>query len=281
MNVKRILLTGFFMPMTALLVLVSPAMTSSASAEVAYSQYNYGKYCASGSPIRSVRTSKKIVAFTFDDGPWPTNTKAIMSSFEKYNWRATFFMIGNNVKKYPAIARDVVSRGHTVGNHSMTHQYSSSVIVSEMTPTTSLIKNTTGVKTTFFRSPGLTLSSSINSGAFTRGMCNISTNYDLGDWRSPRATASTLCSRFKQSLKPGSIVLLHDGGSHSQTVAAVPCMLSYVKSQGYEVVPLGALLREATTPTVRVYGPDGAAKDAGINNSQLEYASDGGQTVNE
>jgi peptidoglycan-N-acetylglucosamine deacetylase len=231
-------------------VLIFTNLNSQMSAATGYvpsyqPKYPYLRYCRNGSPIRGITTTRKIIAFTFDDGPWPNHTQNIMTSFERYNWRATFFMIGNNVRTYPTIAKNVVARGHLVGNHSMTHQYNPDTIAREIRPTHDLIYKITGVHTTYFRPPGLTRSSTIDYAAYYQNYsCNIHTDYDLGDWRSPRASASTLCSRFKTSLRRGSIVLLHDGGTHQQTVDAIPCMLNYVRSQGYTVVSLADLLKE-------------------------------------
>jgi peptidoglycan/xylan/chitin deacetylase (PgdA/CDA1 family) len=202
----------------------------------------YGRFCTSGAPIRSVSTTDKVVAFTFDDGPWPNNTQAVMSTFERYGWRANFFMIGANVIRYPDIARSVVRRGHGIAAHSVTHRYGISTIASEVSTSANIIQSTTGVRPTFFRAPGLTQSSSIDRAVYNAGMCNISTASDLGDWKSPRASSYTLCSRFNNALRPGAIILLHDGGSHSQTVNAVSCMLESVRRNGYRVVDLGALL---------------------------------------
>ncbi len=212
----------------------------------------YARYCRNGAPIRAVNTTKRIVAFTFDDGPWPSHTANVMTTFERYGWRATFFMIGSNVRTYPDIARSVVQRGHLIANHSMTHVYTPSTIAAQVPTTRQLIFNTTGVWTTYFRSPGLTLSSTINNAVYANNSCNISTSVDLGDWRSPRASASTLCTRFRNSLHPGMIVLLHDGGSHQQTVNALPCMLDYVRAAGYRVVPLNELLNEGMSVGVRL-----------------------------
>jgi peptidoglycan/xylan/chitin deacetylase (PgdA/CDA1 family) len=212
----------------------------------------YGRYCRNGAPIRAVNTSKRIISFTFDDGPWPSHTANVMSTMERYGWRATFFVIGSNVRTYPDIARSIVRRGHLIANHSMTHSYSPSTIAAQVPTTRQLIYDTTGVWTTYFRSPGLTLSSTINNAVFANNSCNVSTDVDLGDWRSPRASASTLCARFRNSLHPGMIVLLHDGGTHQQTVNALPCMLDYVRAAGYQVVPLGTLLREGLTVGVRL-----------------------------
>jgi peptidoglycan/xylan/chitin deacetylase (PgdA/CDA1 family) len=202
----------------------------------------YGQFCRSGYPIQSVATSQRVVAFTFDDGPWPQNTEAVMSTFERYGWTAAFFMIGENASAYPSIARAVANRGFMVANHSMTHRYSVSTIISEIAPTNARLQAITGVRPTMFRAPGLTASSSINNAVYANGMCNVTTGSDLGDWRSPRSSASTLCARFKFALRPGAIILLHDGGTHKPTIAALPCMLDYARAQGYVAVDLGDLL---------------------------------------
>ncbi len=220
----------------SVIVGVSPQPASAAPAPV------YGQYCRSGYPIRSVSTSDRVVSFTYDDGPWPTNTAAVMSTFERYGWRADFFMIGNNINRYPDIARSVVRRGHGVHAHSVTHRYGASTIAAEAARSRDILQRVTGVRSTFFRAPGLTRSSTIDRAVYAAGMCNISTGSDLGDWKSPRASAWTLCSRFKRALRPGAIILLHDGGSHRQTVDSVSCMLDHVRRSGYQVVGLGALL---------------------------------------
>lgn len=88
--------------------------------------------CKSSRRINGIVTSEKVISFTFDDGPWPTNTNAVMNSFEKYGWKATFFMVGRNIKANPAIAKSVASRGHEVGNHSMTHPTTQSAIAKKL-----------------------------------------------------------------------------------------------------------------------------------------------------
>lgn len=199
--------------------------------------------CTPGSLIRGVDTGgRRMVSFTFDDGPWPHHTQAIMDSFAARGLTATFFMIGQNLANYPDIGRSVVARGFAVGNHAMSHRYSTSVIAAEVAQMNSLIAVVLGVRTPYFRSPGLTEGSSIQWALANSGQCNLFTNVDLRDWITPRRTASQLCASFANSLGPGQIVLLHDGGSHSQTVAAVPCMLDVAAARGYEVVPLHELL---------------------------------------
>ncbi len=230
----------------AICLIIGPLQANAATPYPGYTfKWPYWRYCNTGRPIRSVRTAQKYVAFTFDDGPDETDTRRIMTYFEKYGWRASFFVIGDRVNYLPTIAKEITTRGHIIANHTMHHTYTVSSIISGIRPANDAIYYKTGIRTTYFRSPGLTRSSSIDYAVFnTNFSCNISTDYDLGDWRSPRASAWTLCERFKQSLHNGSIVLLHDGGTHQQTADAVPCMLAYVKARGYTAVPLATLLRE-------------------------------------
>ena len=199
--------------------------------------------CRPGALIRGVDVGdQKLIAFSFDDGPWPVNTQAVMAIFEARHLTTTFFMIGNNVRNYPEIARDVVARGFEIGNHSQTHVYSPATIAAEIPIANETIRRATGVTPKLFRSPGLTEGSNIQSALAAQGMCNIFTTTDLGDWKSPRASSSTLCSRFLSGLHSGEIVLLHDGGSHSSTVNALTCMLDIAGQRGYTVVPVGTLL---------------------------------------
>lgn len=233
---------GIIVGMTACLAIL-PGRTNAAYEPVP----NTKRPVCSNKPIRSVGTTAKVVAFTFDDGPWPTNTQAIMSSFERYGARASFFMIGRNARYYSSIAKDVVRRGHEVGNHSETHAYYNDYrIASEIGTAQWSIRQAAGVIPWTFRAPGLTRGPQIDAKVGYYKLCNVSTDYDIGDWRSPRIDAWTLCERFKRSLHPGSIVLIHDGGSHSQTVKAVPCMLAYAKAQGYRFLTISQLLNAGT-----------------------------------
>ena len=72
---------------------------------------------AAAPTYRHVRTDSMRIALTFDDGPHPTQTQRILDILDRYSVRATFFMIGSNVEYYPKVARDVIARGHEVGNH--------------------------------------------------------------------------------------------------------------------------------------------------------------------
>ena len=208
-----------------------------------------GPQCTPGTIVRKVDTTQKVVAITFDDGPVGV-TRTVMDKFERRGMRATFFVIGIQVNLYPAIAREIVTRGFEIANHSVTHRYSWNAIASEIEPNNNLIEHVTGVRPTVFRSPGLAIGAPIQTELARLGMCNIFANVLTGDASMPRPSASTICARFAGQLKPGSIVLAHDGGTHPQTIAAVDCMLDVAQARGYEVVTVSDLLSRGPAITM-------------------------------
>lgn len=203
--------------------------------------------CAPGSVVHSVDTGgAKLVAFGFDDGPWPYTTTAIMSAFEQRGARATFFMIGVHLLKYPDIGRSVAARGHEIGNHTVTHPYTAKTILPQIVPAAQLIASVTGVTPRLFRAPGLLSNAELQNGLATLGYCNIFASIFTGDAATWRPSAATICGRFKAGLRPGAIVLAHDGGGrHETTAAAVPCMLDAAIRSGYRIVTISELLASA------------------------------------
>lgn len=205
--------------------------------------------CVPGRVVRSVNTGgERLVTFTFDDGPDPLYSVPIMDAFSERGLTATFFLIGRNLRSFPEIGRSMVQRGFAVGNHSMTHSYKPADIAREIPTTNNAIWSVLGVRTPYFRSPGLVSARSIDAAASRAGLCSLSAAVDLGDYVLPRRSAADLCARFAAALVPGMIVLLHDGGgSHGPTAAAVPCMLDTAIARGYRIVSLAELLNAAVS----------------------------------
>jgi peptidoglycan-N-acetylglucosamine deacetylase len=196
--------------------------------------------CTPGSmPITGLKTAEKVVTFTFDDGPSNIYTRPIMDAFEARGFRATFFVLGNTTRKRAALASEMLARGHELANHTRTHNYGAAINVREMAEASAQIQTATGFQPVFYRMPGLSWSRRVVNATAANNLCPIDTNFIVGDWQAPRAPASVLCSRFRRGLKPGSLVVLHDGGkNHKPTVDAVPCMLDYAIAQGYQVLGL-------------------------------------------
>ena len=108
--------------------------------------------------ITRINTTDKVVALTFDDGPDPATTPAVLESLAKNNVHATFFVVGQRAEKYPALLKKTSKAGHEIGNHSYSHKDFNRVngaeIRSEITRTNDIINKITGQKTFLFRPPG-------------------------------------------------------------------------------------------------------------------------------
>jgi peptidoglycan/xylan/chitin deacetylase (PgdA/CDA1 family) len=204
--------------------------------------------CTPGAnPITGLKTTEKVITFTFDDGPSKTQTPRVMDIFEGRGLTATFFHITNGEAKNAGLVQNMVARGFEIGSHSKSHHYSASQNVKEMASSKLQIQNVTGVAPLFFRMPGLSWGKSVVKATGGNGLCAIDTNAIIGDWRAPRLSAAKLCDRFSKNLKPGQIITLHDGGtSHPQTIKALPCILDFAVAHGYQVLSLRAFLDLAT-----------------------------------
>ena len=129
-----------------------------------------------------------------------------------------------------------------MGNHTLSHDRNSTVMASQITLDNDLLLALTGTKPRVFRSPGMVRSELVQTELRRLGMCNFFGNILPGDTLYPTVQAKELCDAFKRQLQPGAIVMLHDGGSHAPTVAAVPCMAQYAASKGYQMVTLSELM---------------------------------------
>jgi peptidoglycan/xylan/chitin deacetylase (PgdA/CDA1 family) len=172
------------------------------------------------------------VALTFDDGPWPTSTRRIVRILRHHHVKATFFMIGLNVDRWPAIARHVVRAGMTVGNHSWDHPETPTFaelephrLLTELSRTNDALR-AAGVKDPFlFRPPGGSWDEEVVRAAKDQGLRVVNWDVDPQDWR-VRLSAKQIAHRVLTHARPGAIVDLHDGGGNqSATVKALPMII--------------------------------------------------------
>ncbi|HEY9667481.1 MAG TPA: polysaccharide deacetylase family protein [Coleofasciculaceae cyanobacterium] len=207
-----------------------------------------------GKTLRDVKFNKdnpaltqkgaKPIALTFDDGPWPNSTSQVLNILKKNNVKATFFVVGRQVKQYPQLTKRLVAEGHAIGNHSWSHQYhrySPSAAAHELNSTTDLVHKITGVKTSLFRPPGGILNNGLATYAQQKKYAVIMWSADSLDWRY-RGTSALINSVLREA-QPGAIVLLHDGGGNrSKTVQALPQLIAQLKKRGYKFVTVPELL---------------------------------------
>ena len=185
------------------------------------------------------------IALTFDDGPAPQYTEAILAVLRRYHVKATFFMLGRWVQQYPDLAREVVADGHAVGDHTWSHadltQLSESQAMQELTSTRDIIQQVTGVKTTLFRPPYRAYNRQILDLAFSLHLSTILWSIDPHDWEKPGV--GPIISTALGNAQNGAIILMHDGGGdRSQTVEALPKIIEQLQAQGFTFVTIPQML---------------------------------------
>jgi peptidoglycan/xylan/chitin deacetylase (PgdA/CDA1 family) len=187
---------------------------------------------------------KKVIALTFDDGPWPNTTAKVLDILKKNRIKSTFFVVGQNVKNYPDLTKQIVADGHIIANHTWHHWYhqmNAQAAAYEVANTTDIIYQTTGVKTSLFRPPGGIMNNGVAAYAKNNKYAVIMWSADSMDYSRP--AVPRLMNNIFREAKPGGIVLMHDGGGdRSNTVKALPEIINRFRKQGYEFVTVPELL---------------------------------------
>ena len=189
------------------------------------------------------RRRQKVVAISFDDGP-SIYTPAMLATLKRHNAHATFFEVGNQMGGRSAVQRKILAQGNTIGDHSWSHPVLSgggSFADSEISRTKARIVRQSGFTPCLFRAPYGAVSGNLISIARSHGMLTIEWDVDPTDWSRPGTGA--IISRVLAQTRPGSIILMHDGGGdRSQSVAAADTILGTLARRGYRVVTVETLL---------------------------------------
>lgn len=185
--------------------------------------------------------STKKVALTFDDGPHPKVTQQILRTLKKYDAKATFFVVGDSVKKYPKVLKEVSDAGHEIGNHTFNHvkltTLSSKQIQSQIQSTDTAVKSVIGQNTTVFRPPYGAYNNSVKK---QLKVPNVLWTIDTLDWKHHNPTKTLQV--VKANAKNGSIILMHD--IHQTTADALDSVLAALQKQGYEFVTVSELMQK-------------------------------------
>ena len=188
----------------------------------------------------------KIVYLTFDDGPDPVNTPQVLKILREHKIKATFFIIGMEAEKHPILVKDIFREGHAIGNHSYNHNYSelyrsADAYMSQLHRTDEIIIQATGLRPNISRAPGGA------AGNFTntywkllkqQGCVDIGWNVSSVDTAqiSAKQIADNVAEQIaaKKYLWNHAIVLMHDGSGHAETVKALPNVIRYLKTSGFQ-----------------------------------------------
>jgi polysaccharide deacetylase family sporulation protein PdaB len=193
-------------------------------------------------PIYCVERDQKMVSISFDAAWGNEDTQALIDILAKYNVKATFFVIGQWAEKYPESVKALSDAGHEVMNHSNDHAHFNSLstdeIISNLKSANDKIEAVTGIRPTLFRPPYGEYDDHVIAAVRSTGMEPIQWNVDSLDWKD--LSAKEITNRVTAKAQPGSIVLFHNAAKH--TPEALPTILEYLISEGYNIVPISELI---------------------------------------
>lgn len=203
-----------------------------------------------GPTFSEVKTSQKIVALTFDDGPYPPYTGQILDILRERQVPATFFVIGRNAKKHPDLVRRMVAEGHQVGNHTYNHvdllKADRQEIGDEVDRADRVVKEITGQSCVAFRPPHGFRDAVVLEVMAERKLKVVEWSVASRDWTNPGV--DTIVRRTVNKVRSGAVILLHDGDgvssgdSRAQTVEATRLIIDALAAQGYKFVTVTEIL---------------------------------------
>jgi peptidoglycan/xylan/chitin deacetylase (PgdA/CDA1 family) len=194
---------------------------------------------STATPRRHGLAGRKLVSLTFDDGP-SDYTPRVLRILRSFRATATFFQVGQLIPGHEAVMRRIVRSGSEIGNHSMFHDADPSH--RDLAATSVRIRQATGFDPCLFRPPYGVIDARLVRRARRLGLQTVKWSVDPDDWKRPGTRE--IYKRVVKRLRPGAIVMLHDGGGdRSETVTALPRILTNLRERGYRSVTVTRLLR--------------------------------------
>ena len=193
-------------------------------------------------PVYYVGTDKKQVAISFDAAWGADKTEKIIEICNEFNVKATFFLVGFWVEKYPEMVKKIYDNGFEIGTHSNTHpdmtKLSHEDQKLELSTCMNLIKKITNQDVKIFRPPYGAYNDSLIMAAQELGLTTVQWDVDSLDWKG--LSAMEINNRVLNGVKNGSIILCHNNSDH--ILDALPIMLDRLQKRGYTITPVGDLL---------------------------------------
>lgn len=188
---------------------------------------------------------KKYVALTFDDGP-SRYTKDVLKVLRDQEVRATFFVVGKQIKQGKSSIIAAHAQGCQIASHTYRHRYfpnkSRALFIKDVRKTRHLLREQTGIDSSYVRLPYGATNKKMNKALKKMKMRKVFWTHDTRDWSRPGV--KKIVRRATKNLKNGSIILMHDGGGNrTQTVKALPQIIRILKNKGYVLCTVDDLYR--------------------------------------
>jgi peptidoglycan/xylan/chitin deacetylase (PgdA/CDA1 family) len=218
-------------------------------------------------PISHGDRESPMIALTFDDAPHPEYVPRLLALFRAENVKVTFFLVGEQLKLLPNVARAIQADGHEVGNHSMTHRIltraAASVVRDEIVGMQELMQQQLGTTPTLYRPAGGAISNEVRRLCEREHLSIILWDVDTNDWRDG-STRDSIVRTVLDDATSGSIVLFH--ATHLRTVEAAAELIPILRARKLELVTVSQLLEErARREELRRLSP---AKEASAANGR-------------
>ena len=202
-----------------------------------------------GDYVARVDTEERVVALTFDDGPNPVHTPRVLAVLDQHHVQATFYMMGRNVERYPDVARDVLRRGHEIGNHSYSHTklvlMSPRRVREEIERTDTLLRGIGVSGEIHFRPPHASKFIILPYVLVQMKKLSVLGDVDPEEWKGH--SASVMTDSILRQVRPGSIIGLHDPLG-AETLRTLQNILPALASQGYRFETVSALVHRRRQP---------------------------------
>ncbi len=193
-------------------------------------------------PIYSVERDDQVVSISFDASWGADKTIAILDILDQYSVKTTFFLVGGWVDKYPDMLKEIVSRGHEIGNHSDTHAHMNKLteqqIRDELRGMSDKVERLTGIRPTLFRPPYGEYNDRVITVSRAEGYEAVQWSIDSLDWKD-RGTQDII-KQCTHRVESGDIVLFHNDSN--DIVNALPTVIQHYQSLGYTIIPVSEIL---------------------------------------
>lgn len=199
----------------------------------------------SGQPVRDLYRgdpSRRTLAITFDDGPFPIYTTLLLDTLDRLSLKATFFLVGDQVEQYPYFAQAIARAGHEIANHAFHHvnltHLSPSEMLEDLARAQEIITAVTARTPKYFRPPGGQYSAALLRAAHSLGLMTVFWTANSGDYThlGSRALEAKILARVSN----GGILLLHQGVPN--TIRILPQTTAILRQRGYTMTTVGGLL---------------------------------------